>query len=200
MKISVCFYLILFVANGLGAMHPIYSAIQDKNIEKLKTLITNQNVNSIIDEKYNRTALNYAVFNDLSAHYHATLDILHFLLKNGANPNFQDEALRTPLHYNPDLLIIKILLKHGACPDIKNENGSTPLLLVTDGSAECFAKVRLFLRAGADPLVKNKFGLSPLEKARMLFQQNHIEIKVVAILEEYAHGFSREAIFEVSQS
>lgn len=82
-----------------------------------------------------------------------------FLLRNGANPNCEDQIRGNVLSLaaaNGHVKIIKLLLDHGAKINVGDRFGSTPLLQAA--SAGNPDAVALLLRHGADPALKNKYG------------------------------------------
>lgn len=104
------------------------------------------------------------------------LDILKFLLTQGANPNLQSNTLETPLHLavsRRNYETVQILLntrvedKHKLKakeviidPNLKDDNGGTPLYYaVSSGDKDI---TQLLLNAGADPNLGNKRKETPL--------------------------------------
>ena len=93
------------------------------------------------------TALHFAVENML-------LDVVLFLLENGANPNQRDAGGQTPLHiavdvdkdfgthqyvidgkFPPTAKLTTLLLENGADPNATTNSGKTPLALATGYAA-----------------------------------------------------------------
>lgn len=58
------------------------------------------------------------------------IDLMEYMLANGADPNIKNDCGNTPLHfltnYNNCTKVAKILLKYGANPNIKNNNAESP--------------------------------------------------------------------------
>ncbi|MFA7076687.1 MAG: ankyrin repeat domain-containing protein, partial [Candidatus Izemoplasmatales bacterium] len=51
------------------------------------------------------------------------------LLKYGADPNYQENYMRTPLHYavaSGSLIMVELLIEHGADPNLYDIVGNTP--------------------------------------------------------------------------
>ncbi|TRM59505.1 ankyrin repeat protein, partial [Schizophyllum amplum] len=98
------------------------------------------------------------------------LDIVHLLIDCGADTNFVDEMVYTPLHcaalmpraYRQNReSIARLLLIRGANPNATNPRGQTPLhIAAEEGYAKC---IRLLLDHGADPNVCDSYGETPLD-------------------------------------
>ena len=127
----------------------------------------------------------------IKASENGRLAIVRFLLKNGANPNDEDEtsAGQTPLihaSFNGHTEIIKLLLKAGA--DIEKKNhipGEGPLITaVQEGQ---FKVAKLLLENGANKNVENTEG----ETVHMLatkFLRGDDRTKMCAVLEKSMSG------------
>jgi ankyrin repeat protein len=97
----------------------LFNAIDSNDIEKLEKLLTTENVNSF--DSMGRSLMSKAI---------KTKDIkyIELLLKNGANPNLQNEAtyMNSPLmdcsNYNL-VNVAKLLIENGADVDIQDKNG-----------------------------------------------------------------------------
>lgn len=78
------------------------------------------------------------------------LDVVHFLLKNGADINIHNPYGNTALSeaaYNRKLKIVQTLIVNGAKLDSQNEYGWTPLMVAANRG--CIKIVHLLLQAGA---------------------------------------------------
>lgn len=127
----------------------------------------------------------------IKASENGRIDVVRFLLKNGANPNDEDatSAGQTPLihaSFNGHTEIIKLLLDAGA--DIEKKNhipGEGPLITaVQEGQLKV---VKLLLEMGANPNVENTEG----ETAHMLattFLRGDTRAKICAVLEKSMSG------------
>jgi len=127
----------------------------------------------------------------IKASENGRIDVVRFLLKNGANPNDEDatSAGQTPLihaSFNGHTKIIKLLLDAGA--DIEKKNnipGEGPLITaVQEGKLEV---VKLLLKMGADPNVENTEG----ETVHMLattFLRGDTRTKMCDLLEKSMSG------------
>lgn len=96
------------------------------------------------------------------------LEIIRFLLSNGANPNLQDKNQKTPLHIacekkEVDEKLVRLLLENGADPNIETDDGLTPLYFLTSNLYGINKEaIELLLIHGANPNQKNKQGDAPL--------------------------------------
>jgi len=115
----------------------------------------------------------------LVARHNKKIQLLQFLLKNGANPNLQDQIPKyTALHYiastphNNDVNIeihlgeiTQVLLKYGACPNITAplKQHKTPLHLAAVNNHVYIAEA--LLKKGADPQASADKGITPIRLA-----------------------------------
>ncbi len=123
----------------------------------------------------------------LVARHNKKITLLQFLLKNGANPNLQDEIPQyTALHYiastpksnNPKIeqhlgKITQTLLNHGACPNISAplKQHKTALHFAATNNHVYIAKA--LLNKGADPMAKADKGITPM---RLAARQGSVEM------------------------
>ena len=80
-------------------------------------------------DSYDKTPLYLAVQNGRA-------DVVHYLLKKGANPNVRDEKWgKTPFHiaaYYGEITIAKLLIKYGANANARDASGRTPLHIAVE--------------------------------------------------------------------
>jgi cytohesin len=102
-------------------------------------------------------------------------DLIHFLVKHGADTTAQDNDRSTPLHLasmsyhgflalTPEQLdAMRFLVEHGADPMTRDKDGSTPLLNASKfGSVDA---ARFFIDHGADVMARDDWGSTPLHLA-----------------------------------
>ncbi|QOI42546.1 ankyrin repeat domain-containing protein [Leptospira interrogans serovar Canicola] len=120
----------------------------------------------------------YTLIHIAAGHGGANLDLIPFLIQNGANINAKlfDNG-ETPLHIavnKNDPQIIRLLLANGALPNIydSGREKNTPLhIAVKYNFVEC---AKILLKYGADPNIKNGFKESPAELARRMGHRQHM--------------------------
>lgn len=104
----------------------------DARVENTKLFMAEIKAKSLSDLKtkaqtkddYKRTPLHCAL------EFETEPKVIEFLLKNGANPNEQDDNGNTPLHYaaqNGDIESVKLLLAYNAKPNVTNIYAKTAL-------------------------------------------------------------------------
>ena len=122
------------------------------------------------------------------------------LLKNGANPNLQDnydgnsafmEACKFGINYDRDTQILKLLIEYGGDPNSEekgprrqgNKTRKTPLILA---ARCCFEKVKLLVEAGADIDYRTEFGGNALFSA-LIGANESLEILDYLVIEKKAN-------------
>lgn len=110
------------------------------SVEQLKSKIKD------VDD-FQRTPLHCAL------EFEADVKTITYLLKNGADPNAQDDNGDTPLHYaaqNGNIEVVKLLLKNKADPNIINTFAKTPLAEINAKNAEHPLELyEVLIKAGA---------------------------------------------------
>jgi len=111
---------------------------------------------------------------------YGTIELIKFLLENGANVNaknkdsFDDTPLRVAVVRRDDIEIIKVLLEHGADVNATSNGKSTPLIVSNNGEV-----IKLLIEHGADVNAKYDEGFTPLH-----FASVNGQIEIVKILIE----------------
>lgn len=130
-------------------------AWKKKVIEANKVFLAAERIHSIEEifsklhstDEYQRTPLHRAVECGIDSQW------VQRMLKEGANPNVQDDNGNTPLHYaaqNSDLNTVKLLLKHNANPHTINEYKRNALCDMNAANHEpLLALYELLLKHGA---------------------------------------------------
>ncbi len=94
------------------------------------------------------------------------VDVLNFMIENGADVNFQDRIGYSALHFsaqNKFPEITTILIDNGADIDIKDSYGNPPIWTAIFNAKGDFTLIKLLLSTGADINSKNNSGKSPKE-------------------------------------
>ena len=144
----------------------------------------NDNVKNILDQVGidatdgdGRTALiQTAAFNNI--------ELLKWLVKNGADINFQDRIGYTALHFagqNKYVDIAAYLLESGADPNIRDIHGNTPLWTAIFNSRDEKRIVRLLLKHGANINLSNNYHKTPANLFESIYK---IEITSADFIKE----------------
>ena len=129
---------------------------------------SNDALQALIDHGANVNATNHKNQTALMiACLKGTVDVLHILLKAGADPNIIDIYSNTCIHdvvtlrYGDEVL--QTIINHGADVEATNKENETALMLACyDGNV---AAVSILLNAGAEPSITDKSGHTCLHKA-----------------------------------
>ena len=90
----------------------------------------------------------------------AQIEVVKWLLDNGAEFDAKDNHELTPLHISSDVEVVKLLLDHGADVDAKAYNNLTPLHMTSDVEI-----IELSLAKGPDLSAQSVFDNTPLQKS-----------------------------------
>ena len=169
---SVTSYEELARANGLSSLVPLIEkrrrALKEHPESAFELAIANGTLEAFIElmgknPEAAKRAVREGTYTE-SIIKNNRIDILEYMLKNGADPNeasgyFSD----TPLHFaaksnNPEMT--GYLLAAGADPRVFNENGNLPFHEAVD--YESLDVVRLYLKKGMDVDQKDKAGFTPV--------------------------------------
>lgn len=115
-----------FISKGVNVNiknNPLIWACKTKNLDLVEFLLQHgANSNYHV---YNVTPLNTAIL-------YYDYQIIELLLKNGADPNTQDENGDCPIInacLNRSYKVVKLLLSYNANPNVCNKDGNYPLLI-----------------------------------------------------------------------
>jgi len=110
-----------------------------------------------------------------------SLDLVKFLLHNGATINSQDDEGFTPLHHactfhKCDHEVVQFLLRNGALVDSRDKKGRTPLLHAT--LHQNLGLMRLLLESGASVDYVDFEGRTPLLRAVQQSKSNSVKFLI----------------------
>ncbi|XP_077966089.1 poly [ADP-ribose] polymerase tankyrase-2-like [Styela clava] len=133
----------------VSAGRELFDACRNGDINKVKKLISSQNVNARDVEGRKSTPIHFAAG-------FGRKDVVEYLLQCGANVHAKDDGGLIPLHNACSFghaEVVQLLLKHGADPNVRDNWSYTPL-------HEAAAKGKIdvcivLLQNGADPLIRN---------------------------------------------
>ena len=127
--------------------------LETKDLEALKAVFNECELNAYDRRSFNKPALSF---------YDVPLELMDWLIAQGADINVKDEYDRTPLHYHAqvnDIERVALLLEKGADIEAQDKYKNTPLLF-----AEYHAEVaQLLLEKGANINVKDDKGHNVIE-------------------------------------
>lgn len=115
-------------------------------------------------DEYGRTPVLHAAADGASGR-------LQELLREGSDPNAQDDHGWTALHFAAQARsaeCVRALLAAGARVDLCDSHGNTPLFRAVFESRGAGSIIALLREAGADPHSTNSHGVSPVQLARRI--------------------------------
>jgi len=122
MNLLISFYLLFFSSMAIATDGDIFSAVEDGNISKLRSLISaGADVNT--RGKFDNTPLHFAIDR-------GNVELVKVLLEQGADVSAHNKYGERPLHYaiyEGNVEIVKVLLEHGADVNARNKSGETAL-------------------------------------------------------------------------
>lgn len=131
---------------------PVHVACSTGNYELIKAMVRDFNLNvDVEDPRTGLTPLHVCI--GCSTNTSAMLDIVRFLLREGANINTPAPNGMTPLHIavkQANLPVAKLLLRKGANPNVTQNSGRTPLLIAVEGNHLAILKLLLRYNASVD--------------------------------------------------
>jgi len=168
---------------GTDTKSLLVKALEDFKIGHASTILNyGGNVNYKFGYK-KETALHYFTFtrprfNKIDERLHK---IVHFLIKNGADPNVQDNDGNTPLHNIARnglhwLFLLESYLEYHNIivnTSIQNENGNTPLHLLALKSENIHAMIMMINKTNIH--IQNENGLTPLHCSAKTLKVNYVK-------------------------
>ncbi|WP_277010352.1 ankyrin repeat domain-containing protein [Capnocytophaga granulosa] len=142
-----------------------YELIEAKDLDALKAVFNECELNAYDRRSFNKPALSF---------YDVPLELMDWLIAQGADINVKDEYDRTPLHYHAKVNNVErvaLLLERGADIEAQDKYENTPLHF-----AEYNAEVaQLLIEKGADVNAKDDRGNTPLERMLSRLRNAYIE-------------------------
>lgn len=144
---------------------PMFRAIAQDDNGAVKQQV-NQGFDVDTKDKSGETALHVAV-------QHGNLEIVRFLLDNGAKVNIKDKAKRLPTAMVFDSFeddeakmreIIRLLVSKGADINVRDDGDSKQTLLMKAAEDDSVEAVKFFLELGANPNLKDEDGETAMQK------------------------------------
>ena len=134
----------------------LFLEIQSGNNELVREAVNELGIE--VKDTYGRTPL-------INAAFYGNMDLLKWLISEGADVNARDKKGYAALHFSVQENksdCVNLLLKSKADPNIQDENGNTPaaVAVLNWKAGENFGNLKALIDAGADLKLKNKAGNS----------------------------------------
>ena len=145
-----------------------YELLEAKDLDALKAVFNECELNAYDRYSFKKPALSF---------YDIPLELMDWLIAQGADVNVKDEYDRTPLHYHAqvnDIERVTLLLEKGADIESKAAYDETPLF----GAGYHPEVTALLIAKGADVKAKNDMKHTPMEA--MLYSVQSIDIPKAA--------------------
>ena len=147
-----------------------YELIEAKDLDALKAVFNECELNAYDRRSFKKPALSF---------YEIPLELMDWLIAQGADINARDEYERTPLHYHAQVNNVEkvaLLLERGADIEAQDKYKNTPLHF-----AEYNVEVaQLLIEKGADIKAKNNMGHNVMERLLSRLYSGYIERAVKA--------------------
>ena len=147
-----------------------YELLEAKDLEALKAVFNECELNAYDRRSFNKPALSF---------YEIPLELMDWLITQGADINARDEYERTPLHYHAQVNNVEkvaLLLEKGADIEAQDKYKNTPLHFA-EYNAEA---AQLLIEKGADIKAKDNRGYNPMERMLSRLYSGYIERAVKA--------------------
>ena len=171
-----------------------YELIEAKDLDALKAVFNECELNAYDRRSFNKPALSF---------YDVPLELMDWLIAQGADINVKDEYDRTPLHYHAqvnDVERVTLLLEKGADIEAQDKYKNTPLHF-----AEYNAEVaQLFIQKGADIKAKDNMGHNVMERMLARLSNGYL-VKAAKAAEVYLKAglkpnkFAKEQITRIGE-
>jgi len=171
-----------------------YELIEAKDLDALKAVFNECELNAYDRRSFKKPALSF---------YEIPLELMDWLIAQGADINARDEYERTPLHYHAQVNNVEkvaLLLERGADIEAQDKYKNTPLHF-----AEYNAKVaQLFIQKGADIKAKDNMGHNVMERMLARLSNGYL-VKAAKAAEVYLKAglkpskFAKEQVTRVGE-
>ena len=171
-----------------------YELIEAKDLEALKAVFNECELNAYDRYSFKKPALSF---------YDVPLELMDWLIAQGADINVKDEYDRTPLHYHAEVNNVErvaLLLEKGADIEAQDKYKNTPLHFA-EYNAEA---AQLLIEKGADIKAKDDRGYNPMECMLSRLRNAYIE-KAAKVAEVYLKAglkptkFAKEQVTRIGE-
>lgn len=132
----------------------------------------NEGVKKILSETGIEATDGYLRTTLILAALHKNVDLLRWLIENGANVNHQDRNGYSALHFaaqEKTQEAAKLLLDNGASLELTDIHGNTPIWTAIFSARGELELVKLYVQRGANPDVLNKYQKTPRQLAETFY-------------------------------
>jgi len=171
-----------------------YELLEAKDLEVLKAVFNECELNVYDRHSFKKPTLSF---------YDVPLELMDWLIAQGADINVKDEYERTPLHYHAQVNNVErvaLLLEKGADIEAQDKYKNTPLHF-----AEYNAEVaQLFIQKGADIKAKDNMGHNVMERMLARLSNGYL-VKAAKAAEVYLKAglkptkFAKEQVTRVGE-
>ena len=168
--------------------------LEANDLEALKAVFNECELNAYDRHSFKKPVLSF---------YDVPLELMDWLIAQGADINVKDEYDRTPLHYHAQVNNVErvaLLLERGADIEAQDKYKNTPLHF-----AEYNAKVaQLLIEKGADIKAKDDRGYNPMERMLSRLSNGYL-VKVAKSAEVYLKAglkpnkFAKEQVTRIGE-
>ena len=171
-----------------------YELIEAKDLDALKAVFNECELNAYDRYSFKKPALSF---------YDIPLELMDWLIAQGADINVKDEYDRTPLHYHAQVNNVErvaLLLEKGADIEAQDKYKNTPLHFA-EYNAEA---AQLLIEKGADIKAKDDRGYNPMERMLSRLRNAYIE-KAAKMAEVYLKAglkpnkFAKEQVTRIGE-
>ena len=168
--------------------------LEAKDLEALKAVFNECELNAYDRYSFKKPALSF---------YDILLELMDWLITQGADINAKDEYERTPLHYHAQVNNVEkvaLLLERGADMEAQDKYKNTPLHFA-EYNAEA---AQLLIEKGADIKAKDDRGYNPMECMLSRLRNAYIE-KAAKVAEVYLKAglkptkFAKEQVTRIGE-